>query len=107
MGAYVQENVDLTFEKGVLRISAERIPDDEKRKYWHQERRFGRLERYVTLPESVDPESIEAELRSGVLHVALAKMPESQPKKSASKSAEPQLAADRMIKSGGRCRAER
>lgn len=75
------ENVDLTFEKGVLRITAERKPAEEKRKYWHQERRFGRLERFVTLPETVDPESIEAELKSGVLHVTLAKKPESQPKK--------------------------
>lgn len=75
------EDIDLTFEKGVLRITAERKPAEEKRKYWHQERRFGRVERYVTLPESVDPESIEAELRDGVLHVTLAKKPESQPKK--------------------------
>jgi HSP20 family protein len=75
------DGVDLTFEKGVLKITAERKPSDEKRKYWHQERRYGRVERFVSLPESVDPESIEAELRSGVLHVTLAKKPESQPKK--------------------------
>lgn len=76
-----QDDIELTFEKGVLRIAAERKPADEKRKYWHQERRYGRVERLVTLPESVDPESIEAELSDGVLQVTLAKKPEAQPKK--------------------------
>jgi HSP20 family protein len=75
------DDIELTFEKGVLRIAAERKPAEEKRKYWHQERRYGRVERYVSLPESVDPDSIEAELREGVLHVTLAKKPEAQPKK--------------------------
>ncbi|MEQ8790302.1 MAG: Hsp20/alpha crystallin family protein [Pirellulaceae bacterium] len=75
------DDVELTFEKGVLRIAAERKPADEKRKYWHQERRYGRIERLVQLPDTVDPESIDAELRHGVLFVTLSKKPEAQPKK--------------------------
>ena len=33
------------------------------------------------LPDTVDPNSITAELTNGVLHVTIAKRPESQPKK--------------------------
>ena len=35
----------------------------------------------MTLPESIDPESIAAELTNGVLHVTVSKKPEAQPKR--------------------------
>ena len=80
-----QEDVDVTMEKNTLRISAERrAPED--RKYFHQERAYGRVERLITLPDTVNPESIEAELKDGVLHLFLAKRPESQPRKIAVKA---------------------
>ncbi len=75
------DDVDVTVEKGTLRISAERKAPEDERTYWHQERGFGHLERLVKLPEAVDSETIEAELTDGVLHVKLAKKPEDQPKK--------------------------
>ena len=75
------ENVDVTLEKNSLRISAERTPIDENRKFWHQERAFGHIDRLITLPETVDPEGIEAELKDGVLRLNLTKRPESQPRK--------------------------
>jgi HSP20 family protein len=80
-----QENVDITVEKNTLRIVAER-PSPEDRKYFHQERGYGRIERQITLPETVNPESIEAELKDGVLSLVLAKRPESQPRKIAVKA---------------------
>jgi HSP20 family protein len=80
----VQDDLDITLEKNTLRITAERKgPTD--RKYWHQERSFGRFERIITLPETVDPDGIEAQLQGGVLKLTLAKRPESQPKKIAVK----------------------
>jgi HSP20 family protein len=75
------EDIDITLEKNALRIVAERKAPEEDRKYWHQERSYGRVERLITLPETVDPEGINAELHEGVLHLALAKRPESQPRK--------------------------
>jgi HSP20 family protein len=75
-----QEDIDITLEKNTLRIAAER-KGLEDRKYWHQERAYGRFERLFTLPETVNPDSIEAELREGVLYLTLAKRPESQPRK--------------------------
>ena len=76
-----QDDVDVILEKNTLRISAERKPPQEDRKFWHQERAFGRIERLISLPEAVDHESIEAELQGGVLHLRLSKRPESQPRK--------------------------
>lgn len=76
-----QEDVDLTVEKNSLRITAERKGPGEDRKFWHQERAYGRIDRLITLPETVDSENISAELKDGVLHLTLAKRPESQPRK--------------------------
>jgi HSP20 family protein len=80
-----QEDVEITVEKNTLRIVAER-KTVEDRKYFHQERGYGRIERVITLPETVNPDSIEAELKDGVLHLLLAKRPESQPRKVTLKS---------------------
>ncbi len=76
-----REDVEVTLEKNVLRIAAERKAPGEERTYWHNERGFGRIERTVALPETVDPDSIEAELRDGVLHIKLQKRVEALPKK--------------------------
>lgn len=75
-----QEHVELTLEKNQLKIVAER-PAPEERKYHHQERTYGKVERLITLPETADPESIEAELRDGVLSLTFKKKPEAQPRK--------------------------
>lgn len=76
-----KDNIELTFEQGVLQIVAERVAAEEERKGLHEERVYGKITRSLTLSESVDPESIEAELTDGVLHVSVAKVPEVQPKR--------------------------
>ena len=76
-----REDVELTFEKGMLRITTERRTPDENRKGLVDERRYGRVTRAVTLPETIDPDSITAELSNGVLHVMVSKKPEAQPKR--------------------------
>lgn len=76
-----QDDIEITLEKNTLRVAAEKRPGGEDRKYWHNERGYGRIERAITLPETADPEAIEAELRDGVLHLSLAKKAELQPKK--------------------------
>ncbi len=80
----VQRNaVELTFDKGRLSIQVDRpAPEaDEDRKVWHNERAFGRVTRTLSLPETVDPDTIEADLTDGVLHVTITKRPEAQPKR--------------------------
>ena len=76
-----KEDVDLTFDKGTLQVSLERKVPEGDRTNWHNERGFGKVTRSVSLPDTVDPATIAAELTNGVLHVTITKRPESQPKK--------------------------
>ena len=76
-----KEDVELTFDKGTLQISLERKVPEGERTNWHNERGFGKVTRSVSLPDTVDPATITAELTNGVLHVTITKRPESQPKK--------------------------
>jgi HSP20 family protein len=76
-----KEDVELTFEKGALQISLERKAPTEERTSWHNERGYGKVARSVSLPDTVDPETITAELTNGVLHVTINKVAEAQPKK--------------------------
>ncbi|MEM6798319.1 MAG: Hsp20/alpha crystallin family protein [Planctomycetota bacterium] len=75
-----RDGVDVTFDKGVLTVKLDR-PAPEDRKYHHNERGFGSLKRTVALPDTVDAETLEAELKDGVLHVSIEKRPEAQPKR--------------------------
>jgi HSP20 family protein len=76
-----KDDVDLTFDKGALQITLERKPPEGERTSWHNERGYGKVSRSVSLPETVDPQTITAELTNGVLHVTIQKLPEAQPKK--------------------------
>lgn len=76
-----KENVELTFEKGTLQITLERKAPEGERTNYHNERGYGKVSRSVSLPDTVDPNTITAELTNGVLHVTISKLPEAQPKK--------------------------
>lgn len=75
------EDVDITFDKGRLALTLERKAPEHEGKLWHSERGYGKVTRTLALPETVDPETIEATLSDGVLRVAIGKRPELQPKK--------------------------
>lgn len=76
-----REDVELTYDKGALKITAQRHRPQEERNQWHDERNYGEISRTVTLPETIDPESIQAELHDGVLHIFVVKSPEATPRK--------------------------
>jgi HSP20 family protein len=76
-----QEDVDVTLEKNTLRLTAERKAPQQDRQFWYQDRAYCKIERLITLPETVDPDGIEAELKDSVLRLHLTKRPELQPKK--------------------------
>ena len=82
------DDVEITYEKGALVVTAERKAPEADRKYWHHSRRYGKARFSLQLPDTVDGEKIDAELRQGVLHLTLAKVPEAQPKKITVKAAE-------------------
>lgn len=78
---FSSEAFDIRFQNGQLTISGERpLPKGEGR-YHVNERMFGTFSRTVSLPEEIDPNSIEAELENGVLYLVISKKPEAQPLK--------------------------
>jgi HSP20 family protein len=78
-----RENFDVTLDKGTLTISVERkhAESDNARKGWREERYYGKVTRAFSLPETIDADSISAEMNNGVLHVSVAKSPAAQPRK--------------------------
>lgn len=76
-----QENVDIEVDRGELSVTLQRNRGEDAPKFFHNERSFGTVKRSVTLPETADLESIEANLTGGVLLVTIAKRPEAKPRK--------------------------
>lgn len=75
------EDVDITFEKGQLQMVVERKAPEGEFKGLYNERGYGKVTRTLNLPDTANPEAIEARLTDGVLHIEIGKHPELQPKK--------------------------
>ena len=71
-------DIDLTMQDGRLWIRGERKAPQRQGKCWYNERRYGRFERVISMSDTVDPNSVEAELANGVLYITLSKKPEAQ-----------------------------
>ncbi len=71
--------MDVTIEKNLLTVAAERqtskeLGDEIDPKGYHRRERFsGSFRRVVSLPESVDPEKVEARYSDGVLLITVGK----------------------------------
>ena len=78
-----RENVDITLDKGALAITVERTHEasDKTRTDWREERYYGKVTRTFTLPDTIDPDSIAAEMNNGVLHVSVTKSAAALPRK--------------------------
>ena len=68
-----QEDVDITYQDGVLTISGVRKAEEEKEGsgYYVRERRYGSFRRSLTLPEGTDESKIHARYENGVLEVTV------------------------------------
>jgi HSP20 family protein len=75
--------LDVQLVKGTLTIAGERKtnPISEKATRHIDERFSGRFQRVVSLPDDVDPNTIEAKYRDGVLHVRILRKQEAQPRR--------------------------
>lgn len=77
--------IDVTLDRGVLRISGERAADlpekDAKTSVYARERSVGRFTRSVALPDDIDPGQVTASYRDGVLQVSIARREAAQPKR--------------------------
>ncbi|HEX5761274.1 MAG TPA: Hsp20/alpha crystallin family protein [Thermoanaerobaculia bacterium] len=78
-----REDLDITLENNVLRVSGERKFDrDEKKENYHRiERSYGAFSRAFALPSQVDGERVEATFQDGVLTVTVPKAAQARPRK--------------------------
>ena len=81
MPGFTKDDIDVTLDGDVLRITAEREPEEAQGTRLLSERRYTRVERAFTLPAPVDDSSVEAKLKDGVLHLRLPKTSESTSKR--------------------------
>ena len=76
-----REDINLTFENGVLTLKGERKFDQETKGQFHRrERRYGAFTRSFTLPNTVDASRISASYKDGVLTIRLPQREEAKPK---------------------------
>lgn len=76
--------IEVTLDRGVLRLSGERIAPQsgtEPQRIYARERPAGRFDRTVSLPDDIDPDHIKATYRDGVLHVSIARRETAQPRR--------------------------
>jgi len=78
-----QEDIDISFDAGVLTIKGERKRESELKEegYHCVERSYGTFQRSFTVPAEVDATNIKADLKDGVLTITLPKAEESKARK--------------------------
>jgi HSP20 family protein len=81
---------DLTINLSGNRLTVSGKRDEEKKHetetYFSYERSYGSFARSFTLPEGIDGDKVNANLKDGVLSILVPKKPEAQPKKVAIKT---------------------
>jgi len=77
------KDIDVNLEGDELTLRGERKEEkEEKGKNWQRTERFhGEFYRRFRLPESADPEKIQAHSDKGVLEIVIPKQPKTQPRK--------------------------
>jgi HSP20 family protein len=91
-----EKDLDIQLENNTLTVKGERkFETEEKEENFHRiERRYGSFVRSFTLPNTVDPENVQASYENGIVKITLAKRAEAKPKQikvgtGASKTIEP------------------
>ena len=76
------EDVEITFQDGLLTIQGERLRADAAGEKVHRaERRYGAFRRSITLPTHVQADKIEASAQDGVLQILVPKAQEAHAKR--------------------------
>ena len=77
--------IEVNLDRGVLSIAGERKsdlpPDDAKASVHVNERFAGRFHRVITLADDLDPDSVEAKYRDGMLHISIKRLTTAQPRR--------------------------
>lgn len=77
------KDIEITMEKGVLTLKGERTAEkkEEGEHFTRQERAHGVFYRRFALPDTANPEGIEARGVNGVLEIVVPKREDSQPRR--------------------------
>ena len=77
------DDIEVSMDKGLLTIRGERSSESssETERYARIERRYGSFHRRFALPDSADPDGIQARGRNGVLEIVIPKRPETSPRR--------------------------
>ena len=77
------EDIDISVERDTVTLRGRRHPDelDDGATYHRRERRFGAFQRAFRLPFRVDPDSVQAELKNGILSILLPRAEVDKPKR--------------------------
>ena len=77
-----EKDIDIRVENSTLTVQGERRFDKEEKEenFRRVERHYGSFTRSFTLPNTVDPENIDANYDKGILKIRLAKKAEAKPK---------------------------
>jgi len=78
-----REDIDITLENNVLRLSGERkFERDVKKESFHRvERTYGTFSRAFSLPQQVNAEGVRAGFENGVLTILVPKAEQAKPRK--------------------------
>jgi HSP20 family protein len=78
-----EKDLDISLTGNRLTVSGTREEEkkEEDERFYAYERSYGTFSRSFTLPEGVDPNSVDAELKEGVLTIHMAKKPEVKAKR--------------------------
>ncbi len=78
-----REDIAITLESNVLRLSGERKLDDDAQKltFHRLERAYGTFGRSFTLPTQVAADRVEAAFKDGVLTISVPKAEQARPRK--------------------------
>lgn len=78
-----KDDIDISITNSVLTIKGEKQDEEETddKKVYRRESWSGSFQRTVTLPNTVDPDKVKAEMKNGVLNITLPKKEEAKPKK--------------------------
>ncbi len=77
-----KEDIEVSLHDGMLSISGERKSEQTHKdaEVYRAERFFGRFQRSVSLPTTVDANKVSAHYQDGILTITLAKAEEAKPK---------------------------
>lgn len=75
------KDLEITLHEGVLTIKGERKYEGNDKDKVLLGRAYGAFSKSYTLPDTVDPEKLSADLADGVLTVKVAQQPKREPKK--------------------------